>query len=261
MWLALAASGGRGRGGGAGDLRGDRPARPGPAQHGRLPGPGPRQTWSRPADHVAAIVGRDTESLDEAGVVRAAVESVAESTVDGVTAPLLFAVLAGPVGAIVYRAINTLDSMFGHRTTRYRDFGWAAARIDDLANYLPARLTAPLVCLAAALLGQRPLAARARCSSATAANMPAPTPAWPRPPWPGPWACNWAAATSTTACRWTGPPSAIPACRWPPATSATANALMFATAALLLAPDPAAATTGGGVSWATTGAAEQASTR
>jgi adenosylcobinamide-phosphate synthase len=108
---------------------------------------------------VAAIVGRDTESLDAAGVARAAVESVAESTVDGVTAPLLFAVVAGPVGAIVYRAINTLDSMFGHQDAQYRDFGWAAARIDDLANYLPARLTAPLLCLAAALLGQRPLAA------------------------------------------------------------------------------------------------------
>jgi len=105
---------------------------------------------------AGAIVGRDTGELDEAGVTRAAVESVAESTVDGVTAPLLFAVVAGPVGAMVYRAINTLDSMFGHLDERYRQFGWAAARIDDLANYLPARLTAPLVCLAALLLRQRP---------------------------------------------------------------------------------------------------------
>ena len=101
---------------------------------------------------VGAIVGRDTQQLDEAGVVRAAVESVAESTVDGVTAPLFFAAIAGPVGAMVYRAVNTLDSMFGHQDDRYRQFGWAAARIDDLANYLPARLTAPLICLAAALL-------------------------------------------------------------------------------------------------------------
>jgi adenosylcobinamide-phosphate synthase len=105
---------------------------------------------------VAAIVGRDTDRLDEAGVVRAAVESVAESTVDGVTAPLLFATIAGPVGAIVYRAVNTLDSMFGHQDERYRDFGWAAARIDDLANYIPARLTAPLVCMAALVLRLRP---------------------------------------------------------------------------------------------------------
>lgn len=105
---------------------------------------------------VSQIVGRDTENLDESGVARAAVESVAESTVDGVTAPLFYALLAGPVGAMVYRAINTLDSMFGHWDDRYRRFGWAAARIDDLANYLPARLTAPLVCMAAILVGQRP---------------------------------------------------------------------------------------------------------
>ena len=105
---------------------------------------------------VGAIVGRDTARLDEPGVVRAAVESVAESTVDGVTAPLLFAVVAGPVGAMVYRAVNTLDSMFGHQDERYRQFGWAAARIDDLANYVPARCTAPLICLAALLLRLRP---------------------------------------------------------------------------------------------------------
>jgi adenosylcobinamide-phosphate synthase len=105
---------------------------------------------------VAMIVGRDTENLDEAGVTRAAVESVAESTVDGVTAPLFFALLAGPVGAIVYRAVNTLDSTFGYKDERYLHFGWAAARLDDVANYIPARLTAPLVALAAALLGLRP---------------------------------------------------------------------------------------------------------
>lgn len=105
---------------------------------------------------VGAIVGRDTVQLDEAGVTRAAIESVAESTVDGVTAPLLFAVIAGPVGAMVYRAVNTLDSIFGHQDDRYRQFGWAAARIDDLANYIPARCTAPLICVAAWLLRQRP---------------------------------------------------------------------------------------------------------
>jgi adenosylcobinamide-phosphate synthase len=104
---------------------------------------------------VGAIVGRDTDRLDEAGVTRAAVESVAESTVDGVTAPLLFAVVAGPVGAIVYRAVNTLDSMFGHQDERYRQFGWSAARIDDWANYLPARITAPLICVAAFVLRLR----------------------------------------------------------------------------------------------------------
>lgn len=105
---------------------------------------------------VGMIVGRDTHDLDEAGISRAAVESVAESTVDGVTAPLFFAMLAGPVGAMVYRAVNTLDSMFGHKDENYVHFGWASARVDDVANFIPARLTAPLMCLAAALLGQRP---------------------------------------------------------------------------------------------------------
>jgi adenosylcobinamide-phosphate synthase len=80
---------------------------------------------------------------------------VGESTVDGDTAPLFYAVLAGPVGAMVYRAINTLDSMFGHLDQRYQQFGWAAARVDDLANYLPARLTAPLVCVAAMVFGEK----------------------------------------------------------------------------------------------------------
>ena len=101
---------------------------------------------------VGLIVGRDTADLDERGVTRAAVESVAESIVDGVTAPLFFAAIAGPVGAVVYRAVNTLDSMFGYRNERYLRFGWASARLDDAANFIPARLTAPLICLAALLL-------------------------------------------------------------------------------------------------------------
>ncbi len=105
---------------------------------------------------VGLIVGRDTDPLDEAGVARATVESVAENLVDGVTAPLLFATLLGPVGAIVYKAINTLDSTFGYKNERYLQFGWASARIDDVANYVPARLTAPLVVVAAWLLRERP---------------------------------------------------------------------------------------------------------
>jgi len=104
---------------------------------------------------VSWIVGRDTDQLDESGVARAAVESVAESTVDGVTAPLFFAFLAGPVGAMVYRAVNTLDSTFGYKNEQYARFGWASAKLDDLVNYLPARLTGPLVSLAAALLLRR----------------------------------------------------------------------------------------------------------
>lgn len=108
---------------------------------------------------LAMIVGRDTERLDESGVARAAVESVAENLVDGVTAPLLFAAVFGPVGAIAYKAINTLDSTFGYKNERYARFGWAPARIDDAANYLPARLTGPFVAPAAFLLRQQALGA------------------------------------------------------------------------------------------------------
>ncbi len=102
---------------------------------------------------VAMIVGRDTAGLDEAGVTRAGVESVAESLVDGVTAPIFYALLGGPMGAMLYKAINTGDSMFGYKNERYREFGWAAARLDDLANFVPARLTSLLIPLAALLLG------------------------------------------------------------------------------------------------------------
>ena len=102
---------------------------------------------------VGMIVGRDTAALDEAGVARATVESVAESMVDGVTAPLFFAFLAGPPGAMLYKAVNTMDSTFGYKNDRYRNFGWAPARLDDLANLLPARMTGLLVPLAALLLG------------------------------------------------------------------------------------------------------------
>ena len=102
---------------------------------------------------VSRIVGRDTASMDRGAVARAAVESVAENTVDGVVAPLFFAVLAGPVGAMFYKAVSTLDSTFGYRNERYLKFGWASARFDDLANYIPARLTAPFMMLAALPLG------------------------------------------------------------------------------------------------------------
>ncbi|MFH1019519.1 MAG: adenosylcobinamide-phosphate synthase CbiB [Pseudomonadota bacterium] len=101
---------------------------------------------------VGMIVGRDTAELDEPGVARAAVESVAESMVDGVTAPLFFAVLGGPIAAMLYKAINTMDSMFGYKNERYRTFGWAAARLDDLANFIPARITSLMIPAAAFLL-------------------------------------------------------------------------------------------------------------
>ncbi len=102
---------------------------------------------------VAMMVGRDVEPLDEKGVTRATVESVAENTVDGVTAPLCFALLGGGPLAMAYRAINTLDSIVGYKTEPYTRIGWASARLDDTANFLPARLTALLMPLAGGLLG------------------------------------------------------------------------------------------------------------
>jgi adenosylcobinamide-phosphate synthase len=102
---------------------------------------------------VGLIVGRDTADLDASGVVRAGVESVAESLVDGVTAPLFYAFLGGPIGAMLYKAVNTADSMFGYKNDQYLDFGRASAKLDDMANYLPARFTGWLIPVAAFFLG------------------------------------------------------------------------------------------------------------
>jgi adenosylcobinamide-phosphate synthase len=100
---------------------------------------------------VAHIVGRDTEALDEAGIARAAIESLAENFSDGVVAPVLWMLIAGLPGGAVYKAINTADSMIGHRTSRYHAFGWAAARVDDLVNLPASRLSALLIIGAAAV--------------------------------------------------------------------------------------------------------------
>lgn len=114
-------------------------------------------------ERVGMLVGRDTDGLDEPEVVRATVESVSENLVDGVTAPLFFALLGGPVGAMIYKAVNTMDSTFGYKNERYLKFGWAAARVDDVANYLPARLTVPFMVLAAAILRLNPVRAWRIC--------------------------------------------------------------------------------------------------
>jgi adenosylcobinamide-phosphate synthase len=99
---------------------------------------------------VAHIVGRDTEMLDEAGVARAAIESLAENFSDGVVAPVFWLVIGGLAGGAVYKVINTADSMIGHRTRRHEAFGWAAARLDDLVNLPASRLSAFLLVAAAA---------------------------------------------------------------------------------------------------------------
>jgi adenosylcobinamide-phosphate synthase len=99
------------------------------------------------------IVGRDTGELGESEIWRGAVETVAENTSDGVVAPLFFLMLGGPLLALAYKAVNTLDSMVGYKNERYLRFGWAAARLDDLLNLVPARLTGILMVLAAPFAG------------------------------------------------------------------------------------------------------------
>jgi adenosylcobinamide-phosphate synthase len=101
---------------------------------------------------VSKIVGRDTRNLDEAGISRAAIESLAENFSDGVVAPLFWLVMAGLPGILIYKAINTADSMIGHKSDRYRAFGWASARTDDLVNLPASRLAAFWLALASAIL-------------------------------------------------------------------------------------------------------------
>ena len=110
-------------------------------------------------DRLPHLCGRDPAPLDAPALARATIESVAENTSDAVVAPLLWGAVAGPMGLVGYRAVNTLDAMVGHRSERHRQFGWAAARLDDVANLLPARLTAALAVLLAPLVGGRPTAA------------------------------------------------------------------------------------------------------
>lgn len=102
---------------------------------------------------VSMIVGRDTENLNEAGICRAAVETVAENTSDGVIAPMLYTAALGPMGGFLYKAINTMDSMIGYKNARYLYLGRAAAKLDDLVNYIPARVCAALMIVVSFLPG------------------------------------------------------------------------------------------------------------
>lgn len=113
----------------------------------------PLQAGDLPAARqaLAMVVGRDTADLSDSEVARATVETVAESAADGVIAPLFYLAIGGPPLALAYKAINTLDSMIGHKDERYADFGWASARLDDLANWIPARAAAVLLLLGAGL--------------------------------------------------------------------------------------------------------------
>jgi len=106
--------------------------------------------------YVSHMVGRDTHSLDEAGIIRAAIESVAENCNDGVVAPIFYGLIGGAPLAMAYKMVNTLDSMIGYRNLKYGNFGWAAARLDDAAGFIPARLTALAAAAASPLVGGGP---------------------------------------------------------------------------------------------------------
>lgn len=128
--------------------------------------------------YLSWIVGRDTELLDESEIVRATLETVAENLGDAVVAPLFFLAVAGPAGMAVSKAVNTLDSMVGYRNERYREFGWASARLDDVLNFIPARLTAALIWCVALLPGFD--ARRAiRVTMRDGANQPSPNSGYP----------------------------------------------------------------------------------
>lgn len=128
---------------------------------------------------VSRIVGRDPQSLDEHGVARAAIESLAENFSDAVVAPVFWYVLGGLPGLLLYKAVNTLDSMVGYRNDKYRAFGWASARLDDVMNIVPARLAGAIIALAALFAAKgRPIAA-IRTMASDSRHHKSPNSGWP----------------------------------------------------------------------------------
>jgi adenosylcobinamide-phosphate synthase len=138
-----------------------------------------RQDLDAGREAVSHIVGRDTAQLDRAGIVRAAIESLAENFSDGIVAPVFWLVVAGLPGAALYKTINTTDSMIGHRTPRYADFGWAAARLDDLVNLPAARFAALLLILASVLWNDASAGAAWRAVLRDAARHRSPNAGYP----------------------------------------------------------------------------------
>jgi len=125
--------------------------------HVRAVATGLRTSLAEGRAAVSMIVGRDTTSLDEHGVARAAIESAAENFSDGVVAPIFWYLVLGLPGILLYKITNTADSMIGHRTPRHEEFGWAAARFDDALNWIPARLSAALIALSHGHIDPRPI--------------------------------------------------------------------------------------------------------
>ncbi|MCG7409981.1 adenosylcobinamide-phosphate synthase CbiB [Paenibacillus sp. ACRRX] len=128
---------------------------------------------------VGMIVGRDTDTLDEPEIVRATVETVAENIVDAVISPLFFALFGGAPLAMAYRAINTLDSMVGYKNEKYMNLGWASARLDDLANWIPARVTALLLTVSAWLFRAGDAKRAWQTALHDAEEHPSPNSGWP----------------------------------------------------------------------------------
>ncbi len=110
--------------------------------------------WEEARFYLSMIVGRETENLDSAGIIRGTIESVAENTCDGIVAPMFFAFLLGPAGLWLYKAANTMDSMIGHNNAQYHDLGWAAAKMDDILNWIPARISGMAIAVSAILDGR-----------------------------------------------------------------------------------------------------------
>lgn len=125
--------------------------------HVRAVADGLRTSLAQGRRSVAMIVGRDTAALDQAGVTRAAIESGAENLSDGVVAPAFWFLVLGLPGLMLYKITNTADSMIGHRTPQYEDFGWAAARFDDVLNWVPARITAALIAVSHLHFNPKPI--------------------------------------------------------------------------------------------------------
>jgi adenosylcobinamide-phosphate synthase len=137
------------------------------------------QSLSDAREEVSKIVGRDPNALDAGGIAKAALESLAENASDGVVAPFLWFALLGLPGLVVYKAINTADSMIGHKTEKYLHFGWAAARLDDLVNLPASRLTGILFVAAARLSGKEAMIASWRSMLRDAAKHNSPNAGWP----------------------------------------------------------------------------------
>lgn len=153
-------------------------------------------------------MGRDTERLDEAGVARAAVETVAENTSDGVVAPLFFLALGGAPLGFFYKAVNTMDSMLGYVEPPYRNIGLVPAKMDDVLNFLPARLAALLMLAAGGLLGLDVGGGWAYLPPGPGTTTPVPIPRRPSRSARGCWVCAWRGTHGTTACGTKSPSSA-----------------------------------------------------